>query len=344
MSVKKINVMRHHAPQGETSSRTSNAPTSKKLRKALMPHAYGRSNSRKVTGATRSRPPSLNMSVDDVMKKLTSALDLDLFPWAADSIQYIGRGVEDTQDLFCYRQIHEFNKRFVPSATSQEEIRQRTLHAFKTNQNRLGSIRGCVVGLLRRADWHTVCLSGRKERGIRGRMVCNYPIAIEGQNGVAALRILRRTRNIVQQALGTLSYLEVVDGLAAGPGATFGVPYQDTSAERKLRVPITGTPAACDLFKRFLGTDSLFRDAFIAANLASDPKCDAFDVFPGSKYGVVPKKHDIGRGVVPALTANGFGQQAVAKAMMRRLRYLGLDLEKLQVTHQILAQQASLSV
>jgi hypothetical protein len=155
--------------------------------------------------------------------------------------------------------------------------------------------------------------------------------------------VLRRMKHIIRLVLGPPPLLEEVFlGCKNSSGTSVGVPYRDTSPERKHRYPISGTNSAIRLWEHYKLFDTELASAVRNLN-------EVLGCFPetvstrGSRACTVPKTDDIDRMISVEPTLNMYLQHGVKAIMDRCLSRVGLSLESDQELHRKLACHSSIT-
>ena len=124
-------------------------------------------------------------------------------------------------------------------------------------------------------------------------------------------------------------------------GSSIGVPFTDTSLERKFTFPISTTARALPRFKRYLAYDTVMRESIDVHNGSAIKQ--PYSIEEGSRATTVDKTNEIRRFICIEPTANMFLQQGLMLMIYRRMAEVGLNVESLPSYHQHLAKLSSLS-
>jgi len=269
--------------------------------------------------------------IDAVVERLHIAISRDLTPYAASTTSYTE--LHPVKAMYARRQLDDFTKKFVPASTSEAAIRQATIQSFLACQKRchLVDLVGTEYFYPRRTDSAREHPSGFHE----------YPDHLGGQP--AARRIILRARKLIAGVLGEFPFNLWSDRCSFGNGTNVGVSYADTSAERKLKYPLTGTKAAIEVFKVMVQKDALLRQALIGANEGQPPTDCCYLEVPGDNFQVVNKTATIGRGIAPPPVIDGFLQQGIKQLLTECLCTVGLDISILQEVHRWMVAELSLT-
>lgn len=148
-------------------------------------------------------------------------------------------------------------------------------------------------------------------------------------------RILKRMRFYCHQVLGELVEDEWFHACRHGSGSSIGVPYIDTSLERKFTPPFSGTLDANRLFVRYLSYNHR-----LSRYLGEIPE---YLQVTGSRATTVPKTDKIDRMIAIEPTLNMFFQQGLMSLMYERFKKAGFGLRALQPEHTRLAYESSIT-
>lgn len=156
--------------------------------------------------------------------------------------------------------------------------------------------------------------------------------------------ILLRARAVVRQLLTPFSTEEWFTSCKNSKGSSIGVPYMDTSIERKMTYPLSATERVVPFFNMYLDFDPRFKIALDELNSsAAIPKKEMYNVVGGSKATTVPKDDSIDRMIAIEPTLNMFFQQGLMEMMYDRMKHCSLDVNSLPERHKKLARESSLS-
>lgn len=163
--------------------------------------------------------------------------------------------------------------------------------------------------------------------------------------------ILITARKVCTQVLGDITTEEVFDACKHSSGSSIGVPFEDTSWERKFALPISGTFDAVKQFSSYLSWNTTMRSAlfhlwgrsFSTAELSDPYNKELYLLSAWSRATTVEKNVDARRFIAVEPTLNMFFQQGLMLCFYRRLARFGLDLSTAQDLHKNLARIASLS-
>jgi len=156
-------------------------------------------------------------------------------------------------------------------------------------------------------------------------------------------RILLRARAIVHSMLTPFTEDEYFLHCRNSHGTSIGVPYVDTSDEKKFKYPISCTAGVVSLFDRYLNWDANLDAAIKKLNCCAPTSVGRYDIVKGSRATTVAKNDEIRRMIALEGTINMFFQQGLMSLMYERMRSVGLDVDCLPDQHQELARLASIS-
>lgn len=125
-------------------------------------------------------------------------------------------------------------------------------------------------------------------------------------------------------------------------GSTIGVPYKDTSVEKKFTFPMTCTKRAEPFFREYLKFDFQLNQALKDFN-AEFPLGDEIETVTGSRATTVDKTTDKRRMICVEPTLNMFFQQGLMHLMYKRLLKVGLDVMTLPEQHKKMAMESSIT-
>ena len=157
-----------------------------------------------------------------------------------------------------------------------------------------------------------------------------------------AYKVHKRARALIRQVLGGFSVSEWFTACKHGSGTTLGVPFRDTSVERKFTFPMTVTKKAEPLLRLCLAYDFQLKAAVENFN-AENPIGSWYEIVKGSRATTVPKTSDKVRGINIEPTGNMYLQQGLMLVLYRLMKDVGLNVEQLPDRHKILARLSSIS-
>lgn len=153
--------------------------------------------------------------------------------------------------------------------------------------------------------------------------------------------VLLLAKRYLHLILGDVTWEEIFLNTRHSGGVSMGVPYKDTSIERKFLYPMSTTEKARRVFERYLSFDHRLKEAIDKHNSHTvGPK---YSLKTASRATTVPKSNEIDRMIAIEPTVNMFLQQGIMQLMYDRLRSSGLDVATLPERHKQLALEASIS-
>ncbi len=170
--------------------------------------------------------------------------------------------------------------------------------------------------------------------GINERLINTLPIrGTQIQRGTPYMdKVHLRAQAIIKFVLGSFVEDEWIAGCKHSGGSTVGVPYVDTSVEKKFTFPMTVTKRALPFLKRCLDLDPQLRSAVEEFNRAN-PVTDWYRIVKGSQATTVDKDSTKRRFISTEPTGNMYLQQGTMECFYNRLKAVGLDLELLPMQH-----------
>jgi hypothetical protein len=148
--------------------------------------------------------------------------------------------------------------------------------------------------------------------------------------------VLRRARQAIAWTLRDVMVDEVYDACRHSTGVTQGVPFADTSLNRKSSFPWTVTQRASSIIDGYDRYDPSYREACFLASKGF-LSLVRYHVIDGSRATTVPKTKDKRRMIAVEPTGNMYIQQGLMTIMYRRLASIGLDVKTLPDRHRQLA-------
>jgi len=139
-------------------------------------------------------------------------------------------------------------------------------------------------------------------------------------------------------------YEQVFDKTKSSPGSSIGVPFSDTSIERKFRYPISITSDCVALWQVYKQYDPQFADAICRLNesLIRD-NIPELNVVAGSRTSTVPKSSDIDRMIGVEPVGNMFFQHGASHQLEDALKAVGLSFTRDPEKHRRMACYASIT-
>lgn len=155
-------------------------------------------------------------------------------------------------------------------------------------------------------------------------------------------KIHLRARALMHSVLAPFTELEWLTECKNSSGSSIGVPYSDTSQERKFKFPLSTTDRVIPRFERFMVLDSSLSIAIKKLN-GTVPVTGPYDVVSGSRATTVDKTQTKRRMICVEPTCNMYLQQGLMSMMYKRMKKFGLDVETLPDIHQELARLSSIT-
>jgi hypothetical protein len=154
--------------------------------------------------------------------------------------------------------------------------------------------------------------------------------------------ILKRARALMHWTLGHCRWGDLCEHVSNSGGVTQGVSFKDTSEEAKFTWPISGTDAAVRLFRQYLIDNTQLSRAIDVLN-GQRQDVEKYEVVDSSRATTVPKTIDKLRMIAIEPTLNMFFQQSLMQLMYKRMKMVGLDVERLPTVHRNLALEGSIT-
>jgi len=170
----------------------------------------------------------------------------------------------------------------------------------------------------------------------------NYPWHLSHIQSMTPVedKIHLRARALMHEVLGPLEEEDFFRHCKNSAGSSLGVPFADTSQERKFSFPLTSTVKAKIFFDRYLNWDFQLSEALDSFNAGTSfPK---YLIEEGARATTVPKDSSKRRFISVEPTCNMFLQQGLMHLMYERMKSYGLDVASLPETHQKLARISSI--
>jgi len=257
---------------------------------------------------------------DEISTLIHQALERDLGPLLQE---YSGPGLAHQHAV--QSQVDELRKKYCSPTQDKERLTRECFDSFLKVNEHMRSVNSHI-----KAE------------------VAKMGSRLNTQSGDSALsKLLRRMRSICYQVLGDFDTDSWVRHCRHSTGSSIGVPFRDTSVERKFEFPISSTARASKYFNYYLKHDSRLRRDVWQRNRCT-PTLETkdwlmFDIVEGSRASTVDKTTEKRRMICVEPTANMFLQLGVMETMYDLLKMVGLDVESLPELHKVLAMRASLS-
>ena len=168
-----------------------------------------------------------------------------------------------------------------------------------------------------------------------------WPCRIQGSTPMD-IRVHLRAKHLISQVLGSFDLEEMYINTKNSGGSSVGVPYVDTSMERKCTYPLSVTTRAKPLMVDYLHWDKDFSDAIESYN-CNQPLADRYRHVKGSRATTVDKTTEKRRFICVEPTCNMFLQQGLMQMFYERLAKVGLDVTVLPERHKEKAKLGSIS-
>lgn len=262
-------------------------------------------------GSKQRKPPLFN--ADELATELHSAVTRDL---AADTQVYTSAVGRDSQrELTLDKRLSlELLKKYERLDTDSELLQAEAFQAFHKTNN--------YVGRVDKA-------SNFPYQGLREPM----------RRQSYRIRVHKKARALCHQILGDYTEDEWFESCKFSAGATWGVPFTDTSMEAKMELPLSTTSRARLYFDRYLEWDHQFREAL---NLKSSNE-PLYREIGYTRATTVNKDSRKRRLIVPESTVGMFLQLGMMVMMYKRLKRFRLNVTTLPEKHRDLARIASIT-
>jgi len=173
------------------------------------------------------------------------------------------------------------------------------------------------------------------------KIVAGIPARVNRRN-TKTENILLRAKALMNYVLGPVSWEEVYQAAKNSAGSSLGVPFSDTSLERKLTFPLSSTDRAAHVFDEYILWDHDLRVEMLRFNAPMGLFTHMYEIVNGSRATTVDKTTDKRRMICVEPTVNMYLQQGLMLVMYNRLKKVGLDLERLPELHRQMAKLASI--
>jgi len=152
---------------------------------------------------------------------------------------------------------------------------------------------------------------------------------------------LVRARSLMRSILGPFDRDAWYERCKNSSGTSIGVPYRDTSVERKFKSPISTTEGALHHWYRYIDDNVGLYDSITALN--SREVLMDYQFVEGSKATTVDKTAEKRRMICIEPTLNMYFQQGLMSYITSRFcKYTGYTLSTLPSEHQLLASRGSI--
>lgn len=141
-----------------------------------------------------------------------------------------------------------------------------------------------------------------------------------------------RARAIVHGVLGRMDEEEWYLACRHSSGSSIGVPFSDTSVERKFTFPISTTSEVIPLLKEYFLFDHQMLNSVRELN-KDNILAEKLLIVKGSRATTVEKTDESRRMICVEPTANMFFQQGLMHMIYDRMAHFGLDVRSLPIEH-----------
>lgn len=159
-------------------------------------------------------------------------------------------------------------------------------------------------------------------------------------------KVLLRARYVMRETLGDWGIEELYLAAKHSQGSSVGVPFIDTSLEKKFSFPLSTTTQVGPLFEDYLTFDTELKvelDERLSKLREAEPTLQRYAVVEGSSATTVRKTALKDRMIAVEPTLNMFFQQGLMAMLYQRMRAVGLNVEFLPEKHRWLARIHSIS-
>lgn len=226
--------------------------------------------------------------------------------------------LNDSVTLYAFnRQVSEFSKKFTLPGPKQETLTEAAYDKFRT------------------VNAHMERVNSK----LRKKLVFTSPRVLKSLPTDEKIHL--RARALARTVLGQLDTESWFTECKNSGGTSLGVPYSDTSEEKKFSYPMSATKHAERIFNLYLSWDTSLATSIKEHNDAS-PVGDMYRIVDSSRATTVDKTDSARRFIAVEPTVNMYLQQGLMQLMYNRLAEFGLDVRTLPDRHKMLAQQASI--
>lgn len=152
-----------------------------------------------------------------------------------------------------------------------------------------------------------------------------------------------RARALVHFVLTAFTEDEWFQECKHGSGTSVGVPFSDTSLERKFLFPISCTSSVKPLMQRYLDFNRGLKEAVFSYNSENPVNSGWYQIVKGARATTVDKTTDKRRFISIEPTGNMFFQQGLMLMMYKRMALVGLNTALLPDEHKWRAYRASIT-
>lgn len=251
---------------------------------------------------------------DDISTKIHQALSRD---FNKAQHEYC---LNDTRVLYALnRQVTEFRKKYCDMNHDRESVELETFDKFNQTNEHMRVIGGKI------SKYYFPDPKTRIQRSTPKMS-----------------KIHLRARALMHSVLGSFDHSEWFEECRNSSGTTVGVPFKDTSVERKLTWPISMTNRVKPLFDQYMLYDASLRESVIVYN-RQFPLSETIHIVDGSRATTVDKTTTKRRMICVEPTGNMFFQQGLMHMFYSRMSKFGLDVTSLPEVHKELAKLSSIS-
>jgi hypothetical protein len=260
---------------------------------------------------------------------------------ATEIHQALKRDFSQAQHVYCLagdtalfalnRQVNEFTKKYLSESSDQSVLEEQAFDTFLKVNAHMAEVNTELRDYFSELELRTI-----------------------NQHTLPVDAIFLRARAACHAVLGNDITLEDVFLRAKhSSGSSQGVPYNNTSPERKFTYPMTVTERAKPLMDMYFSWDSSLDEAVRIAHFSSlssvspenpPPKIGRYRYVSGSRATTVDKDNRKRRFISIEATCNMFLQQGLMCCLVERLAKVGLVLAELPELHRNLARESSISL
>ncbi len=216
------------------------------------------------------------------------------------------------------RQVQDFTKKYCPVSYDKDSLELQTFLKFKEVNEHMRQVNEAL----------------RKE-------LPSKPTRIQSSTPTME-KIHLRAKALMSWVLTDFEEEEWFLECKHSSGSSIGVPYSDTSMEKKFQFPISTSERVVPLFERYLQFDATLNCAIQNLN-AQSPIGEMYHFTSGSRATTVDKTDEKRRMICVEPTVNMFLQQGLMEMMYKRMKSVGLDVESLPTRHVQLAHDSSIT-
>lgn len=265
-------------------------------------------------------------SPDDVSTRLNRALQLDL--GKANAVQsLLPPSIILAKDI----QLRDFNKKYLPENCDISSLEQDCYKKYLAVND---SMLECNIRFLECYP-STPVNSGASQGLYLGPSIIQRDTSYQH-------KVLLRAQALIRQVLGAWSVEELFTNVRHSSGSSIGVPFIDTSVERKFTFPMSATKRMESIMNAYMVFDSQLKAAVYEYQTAN-PVAGMYKFVEGSRATTVRKTALKDRMIAVEPTVNMFFQQGLMAMLYERMRAFGLDVESLPDRHRMMARISSIT-